>query len=216
MAVIGRRGDIEDLAPRREAARDRRCPTSLISGSPRSRPVAPPDGFRVNDQENGMTGSSCGDDDSRRLLELTEEVTRIASALADLSLGLNGGPGSAEDAKRSGTDMSVAPVDRIFHARRARARYLPQDLFAEPAWDMLLDLLRCELRGRRLSTSDLCMAASVPGTTALRWIAAMVQRGLLIREPDRNDGRRVFITLAPDASAALRRYFAEVIEGSIK
>ena len=44
----------------------------------------------------------------------------------------------------------------------------------------------------------------------------MVQRGLLIREPDPNDGRRVFITLAPDAGAARRRYFAEVVEGSLK
>jgi hypothetical protein len=78
------------------------CPTSLISGSPRSRPVAPPDGFRANDQENGMTGFSSDDDEMRRLLELSEEVTRIAAALADLSLGLTGGPGSAEDAKRSG------------------------------------------------------------------------------------------------------------------
>jgi len=44
----------------------------------------------------------------------------------------------------------------------------------------------------------------------------MVQRGLLIGGPDRHDGRRVFITLAPDASAAIRRYFAEVAEGSLK
>jgi hypothetical protein len=89
MAVICPRCDIDDLAPRHEAARDRRFPASLISGSPRSRPVAPPDGFRANDQENGMTGfSSDDDDDLRRLLELSEEVTRIASALADLSLGL--------------------------------------------------------------------------------------------------------------------------------
>jgi len=159
-----------------------------------------------------MTASSCDDDDLGRLLELSEEVTRIASALADRSLGLTGGPGGGEDSKKSQTDISAAPVDRILHARRARATYLPQDLFAKPAWDMLLDLFRCELRSRRLSTSDLCLAAEVPGTTALRWIGALVQKGLLVRERDGHDGRRVFVTLAPHASAALRRYFAEVIE----
>jgi DNA-binding MarR family transcriptional regulator len=52
--------------------------------------------------------------------------------------------------------------------------------------------------------------------TALRWIAVMVQRGLLLREPDRHDGRRIFVTLAPDAGAALGRYFAETAEGSLK
>jgi DNA-binding MarR family transcriptional regulator len=142
---------------------------------------------------------------------LSEEVTRIAAALARLSMGLAAAP-TDDNANTAGSDVSAAPVDRIVHARRARARYLPEDLFAEPAWDMLLDLLRCELRGRRLSTSDLCLAAGVPGTTALRWISTMVQRGLIIREPDERDGRRIFITLAPEASASLRRYFAEVIE----
>jgi DNA-binding MarR family transcriptional regulator len=163
-----------------------------------------------------MTGFSSDDDDMRRLLELSEEVTRIAAALADLSMGLTAAPGSRGTAKTAGTDISAAPVDRIRHARRARARSLPEQLFAEPAWDMLLDLLRCELRGCRLSLSDLCLGAGVPGTTALRWIATMVQRGLLIGGPDRHDGRRVFITLAPDANAAIRRYFAEVAEGSLK
>jgi hypothetical protein len=47
-------------------------------------------------------------------------------------------------------------------------------------------------------------------------MATMVRRGLLIRELDRHDGGRVFIMLAPDASAALRRYFAEVVEGSLR
>jgi hypothetical protein len=70
---------------------------------------------------------------------------------------------------------------------------------------MLLELFRCELRGR------LCLAVRVPGTTALRWIAALVQKDLVMREPERRDGRE-FIRLAPDASAALRRYFTEVIE----
>ena len=165
-----------------------------------------------------MTGGSSDDgDDTRRLLELSEEVTRIAGALANLSMGLAASPLSHENPPNAvNTDISVRTVDLIFHARRARARYLPEDLFAEPAWDMLLDLLRCELRGRRLSASDLCLGVGVPGTTALRWIATMVQRGLLIRESDRHDGRRVFITLAPDAGSALRRYFADVVEGSLK
>lgn len=76
----------------------------------------------------------------------------------------------------------------------------------------MLDLLDCELKGHRLSTSNLCSAAAIPRTTGLKWISTMVQRRMLIREPDRHDSRRAFIALAPDANAALRRYFAEVIE----
>lgn len=40
----------------------------------------------------------------------------------------------------------------------------------------------------------------------------MVERRLLNREPGQRDARRLVITLALDASAAVRRYFADVIE----
>ena len=57
---------------------------------------------------------------------------------------------------------------------------------------------------------SLCIAAAVPATTALRWLKTLVQEGLFVRRADPHDGRRVFVELAPDASFALRRYFAEV------
>jgi hypothetical protein len=42
----------------------------------------------------------------------------------------------------------------------------------------------------------------------------MVERGFVISEPDGHQADRAFVTLAPGMSAALRRYFAEVIEGA--
>lgn len=78
---------------------------------------------------------------------------------------------------------------------------------------MLLHLFRCELRGRRVSRSDLCCVAGGPGTTALRWISTMAERGFLVSVPDGHD-RDGFIRLAPGMRAALTRYFAEVIEGA--
>ena len=38
----------------------------------------------------------------------------------------------------------------------------------------------------------------------------MTDKGIFVRRADPHDGRRVFVELAPDASAAMRRYFAEV------
>jgi DNA-binding MarR family transcriptional regulator len=38
----------------------------------------------------------------------------------------------------------------------------------------------------------------------------MVSKGLFVRRADPHDGRRVFVELSPEASGALRRYFAEV------
>ena len=38
----------------------------------------------------------------------------------------------------------------------------------------------------------------------------MTEQGLFVRRADPHDGRRVFVELAPAASDAMRRYFAEV------
>lgn len=94
-------------------------------------------------------------------------------------------------------------------ARRARGKYLPNDLFADPVWDMLLELLEAEILPRQVSISFLCRAAAVPETTALRWLKKMEERGLVVRRSDPHDLRRVFVELAPETSQALRRYFAE-------
>ena len=73
---------------------------------------------------------------------------------------------------------------------------------------MLLDLLQAEISQLRVPVSSLCIAASVPATTALRWLKMMTQQGIFLRRADPHDGRRVFVELAP-ASQALRRYFAD-------
>jgi hypothetical protein len=107
-------------------------------------------------------------------------------------------------------EVSAETVRAIIRARRLRARYFPDDLFADPAWDMLLDLLQAEISHLRVPVLSLCIAAAVPATTALRWLKTMVQDGLFIRRADPHDGRRVFVELAPQTSHALRRYFADV------
>jgi len=94
--------------------------------------------------------------------------------------------------------------------RRLRSRFFADDLFADPAWDMLLDLLQAEIAQLRVPVSSLCIAAAVPATTALRWLKTMTDKGMFVRRADPHDGRRVFVELAPDASVALRRYFAQV------
>ncbi len=92
------------------------------------------------------------------------------------------------------------------------SNYFPADLFADPAWDMLLDLYAARLERQPVSVSSLCIAAAVPATTALRWIKTMTDAGLFVREADPHDGRRIFIALAEGACDALARYFEALEE----
>ena len=97
-------------------------------------------------------------------------------------------------------------VRRMLRQRRMREQYFPADLFADPAWDMLLDLYAARLERQPVSVSSLCIAAAVPATTALRWIKTMTDAGLFLREADPLDGRRIFIALSEGAAEAMARY----------
>jgi hypothetical protein len=90
--------------------------------------------------------------------------------------------------------------DRIFQA---------DDLFGEPAWDILLDLFVAAKERRRISVTSACIGAAVPPTTALRWIAILERAGLVQREADSADGRRAYVMLSPTGYAKMVQYFAE-------
>ncbi len=113
-----------------------------------------------------------------RLRQLSDEVSRIAATLARLSTGPSQASRPVEAARSDDAPaISAETVRAVIRARRLRARYFPEELFADPAWDMLLDLLQAEIAHLRVPVSSLCIAAAVPATTALRWLKAMTVPG---------------------------------------
>jgi DNA-binding MarR family transcriptional regulator len=107
--------------------------------------------------------------------------------------------------------LSEAPtanrIASILKARRLRGYFFDPDLFADPAWDMLLDLYAAELNQIRVATGSLSTAAGVPATTALRWMNVLEKRGLFKRYRDQLDGRRVFVSLTLHAKEAMDAFF---------
>jgi hypothetical protein len=151
------------------------------------------------------------DRSTARLRQLSDEVSRIASTLARISAEAPAPvPELQKPTEGDVPDVPVDAVRSVIRARRLRNRFFPDELFADPAWDMILDLLQAEIAQLRVPVSSLCIAAAVPATTALRWLKNMVEQGLFVRRADPHDARRVFVELAPPTSLAIRRYFAEV------
>ncbi|MFU7527777.1 MarR family transcriptional regulator [Qipengyuania sp. ASV99] len=101
-------------------------------------------------------------------------------------------------------------VRQIIAARQARAKFFEGELFADPAWDMLLDLTAARAERSQVSVTSLCIAAAVPATTALRWIKQLVDTGVFVRVADESDRRRAFVALSEPSAQAMARYFAEV------
>ena len=106
--------------------------------------------------------------------------------------------------------LTANRVEQILRARRARDKVFGSELFADPAWDILLESFLTHLRHTRISISGLCAVAAVPATTALRWILKLEQDDLLTREDDLLDHRRTWIQLTDRGMIAMQRYFAMV------
>ncbi|HWT14087.1 MAG TPA: winged helix DNA-binding protein [Allosphingosinicella sp.] len=146
------------------------------------------------------------------LQQLSEEVGRIANILASLSEeeAELGAPKALGAREADEPPLDAATVRALIRARRLRDQYFRGDLFADPAWDMLLDLMAARIEGNRVAVSSLCIAAAVPATTALRWIKALTDRGLFVRSADPEDGRRVYIALSDETARTLAAYLRAV------
>ena len=214
---------------------DRSDPQILVDPSRAERVIAL---GRVLAKVPNLRLRELAEDDRLTLLRLTEQVGQIAQRLerlggaqsAILGDGLiqgdaafrfespapayNGPPedGAGERLVRTARPALPDPrlVRRIIRQRQLRARFFDGELFADPAWDMLLDLTAARVEHTRVSVTSLCIASGVPPTTALRWIGQMSEAGLLQRVEDETDRRRVFITLSDHAAEAMARYFAEL------
>jgi DNA-binding IclR family transcriptional regulator len=83
--------------------------------------------------------------------------------------------------------MTEDHVVSILILRRARDEIFGRSLFAEPAWDMLLELYAAGLGGRRMSLRDIALAIKIPESVAARWVVALAAHGLVSShgDPDR-------------------------------
>ena len=113
----------------------------------------------------------------------------------------------------SGQSASAELARAIIKARSARRRFFDEHLFADPAWDILLELYALKCEGVPVSVSKLSIAAGVPGTTALRWIDKLEEQELIARTADPLDGRRVWIRISELGFETMRRYLEQVPRG---
>ncbi len=146
-----------------------------------------------------------------RIAELSGEVERIRKALADLTTA------PAAPASGGGAAVSAGPVDAAFvrgiiRARQVRSRFFSEELFADPAWDILLDLTESRLEGKEISISSLCLASGVPPSTALRWIKSMTDEGMLVRRADPADGRRFIVEMSDQTAMAMTKCLESIRE----
>lgn len=126
--------------------------------------------------------------------------------LTDLSAGLGDEPAFSGDERVA----MLAQVRAIIRRRETRAKFLDPQLFADPSWDILLDLTVARLEGKPTPVSSACAATNVPLSTALRYVRNLVNAGMVRRWKDVEDRRRDLLELEDSAMASMARYLGEL------
>lgn len=120
---------------------------------------------------------------------------------------------SASEGTSSGhprRQQALANAKRALRRRLLRQQLLGSpEIFAEPAWDMLIELFIHECGDRPISTGSLCGTVERPLTSAMRVLQKLCDAELVFRTGDPDDGRRQYVHLAPDISHRLLAYFSE-------
>ena len=102
--------------------------------------------------------------------------------------------------------IAVKKAADLIEITRRRSRLVSAaNLFADPAWFILLDLFVRQHAGLQTSVSSACHASFSPVTTALRHIAILTDRNIIQRQYDSTDQRRVFLELTEETTAEIQR-----------
>ena len=143
---------------------------------------------------------------SRELHALIQELSQTACLLQASLSGSSAHPTSGIN-KDDPNGLIAARVRQLILDRALRKSIFPTEIFADPAWDILLHLYASHLEQRRETISRIICLSDVPATTGLRWVHKLVDMDLLTLRDDPCDLRRKWVLLTPTAQCALGAYF---------
>lgn len=139
---------------------------------------------------------------SSRVLETQRTCDKAVRALAQ---------GSLDDMMSAQTEMGHrAGVATIIRGRQMRARFMPENWFSDPAWDILLRLYEAHLDGIERTVGDLGSFAATSPATTNRWLDVLVSRGWIHRRRCDRDQRRVFVALSQTGAQHMHDYFEQM------
>lgn len=132
---------------------------------------------------------------------IADDIASLADIAAQIA-GLAKSIISRQGQANSSADHLGMLARQLYAARRKREKFLP-DLFADPAWDILLDLFIAKVEGKGITVSSACIASAAPPTTGLRYVALLQERKLITRRYDPKDRRKCYLSLTDEGHSAV-------------
>lgn len=150
-----------------------------------------------------------------QLLVILEDM-RLALDTIKLSVSASGNVRLTETEAATFSEQSdheesaLTAAKQILAVRRSREKMFGTDLFSDPVWYILLELFVAHLEREDVTVGNACLAASVPTTSALRWCQELQERGLVYRERDPCDQRRIFLRMSEGVYAQFVKLLAPI------
>lgn len=107
------------------------------------------------------------------------------------------------------TEELLLTAKAMKRSRDRRAAFFDSQLFGDPCWDIMLDLVCGQLEGQAVPVSSACMATNLPFSTALPHVRHLVDLGLVRRWKDPNDRRRDLLSLEDATFETMKNYLIE-------
>jgi FixJ family two-component response regulator len=147
------------------------------------------------------------------LIDEPDEATRGAAPQEPVALTPPALADPARQASAAGlATPALADYIRGLLKKEAKRRGIGGgDVFGDPSWEMLLDLMLAKIEMRRVSVSSACIASGAPMSTALRLVGRLVELGVLNKLPDESDRRRHFLVIDPRFEVPLLEHLSDLL-----
>jgi hypothetical protein len=140
--------------------------------------------------------------------QLRRSAGPVADAPGPFARSFGAGEDEAPEIEPLPPGLLLAEAKRLAARRRARDRVFGRDLFANPAWNILVELFIAAEEGRNVTIKSACVAAGVPQSTALRHIAHLNDVRLTARAQHPSDARSAYLRLTDAGRARMVSYLS--------
>lgn len=118
------------------------------------------------------------------------------------------GPARARPAER--LEMALVTARKAVADRRTRAAFIgSEEIFGEPAWDILLDLFIRQAAEQQDGSRAFAQADSSV-STAMRWLRVLEQTGLVELKADPTSANSCLVHLTPAGYEGMLRYLESI------
>ena len=147
--------------------------------------------------------------------KLARDMRAMAQALLAMAASLDKLPTDPAP-RRDIDDIAKGALARWakkqYRERGTRSQFFNEEIFREPAWDILLDLFVAGDEGKQVGVASACIASRVPPTTALRWLTVLIEARYIERHDSPGDRRVSIVSLTPFGRDQMAAYIVKMLK----